>query len=68
MTTDTHLLDDVEAGALLRMPPSRLTRLARRGIVPHIALPDGELRFCAADLLAWAAQYRQPGQPPEAAQ
>jgi hypothetical protein len=58
---DTHLLDDVEAGELLRMPPRRLTRLAKRGIVPTVALPDGELRYRASDLMEWASQFARPG-------
>lgn len=64
---DTHLLTDSEAGELLRMLPSRVVRLAKRGVIPHIALPDDELRFCASDLLEWAAQYRQPGESREGA-
>jgi hypothetical protein len=62
METDIHLLDDAEAGHLLRMLPARVQRLARRGIIPHFALPDGELRYSASDLMAWAVKYRQPGE------
>lgn len=65
--SDTHLLTEAEAGELLRMLPARVARLAKRGIIPHIALPDGEMRYCASDLLAWASQYRQPGATVEAA-
>lgn len=60
--TDTHLIDAAGAGELLCMIPSRVQRLARRRILPHIALPDGELRFRAGDLMEWAAQYYKPGE------
>lgn len=56
---DTHLLTTAEAGELLRMLPARVARLAKRRVIPHIALPDGELRFCGSDLMDWATQYRQ---------
>jgi hypothetical protein len=59
--TDTHLLDDVEAGEVLRMLPRRVVRLAKRGIIPHVALPDGELRFRTSELLEWANQFSRPG-------
>jgi hypothetical protein len=64
--TDTHLLDDHEAGDILRMLPSRVSRLARRGIIPHVALPDGELRYLATDLMEWAAQHRRASDAQEA--
>jgi len=54
----THLLSDDEAAKVLRMLPSRLKRLARAGQVPHILLPDGEIRFDAGDLAAWIQHHR----------
>lgn len=57
------LLDATEAGAQLRMPRARLTRLARKGEVPSIVLPDGEIRFRRTDLVEWVAQYRSPKKP-----
>ena len=38
------LLPD-EVDRLLRYPPGRSERLARRGKLPHIQLPDGAIRF-----------------------
>ncbi|MGH7135058.1 MAG: hypothetical protein ACREHD_04915 [Pirellulales bacterium] len=59
--SDTHLLTTAEAGDLLRMLPTRVARLAKRGVVPHIALPDGELRYRASDPMEWANQFARPG-------
>jgi hypothetical protein len=56
----TILIDDNEAALLLRMLPARLVRLARRGQIPCIKLPDGEVRFDPAELSAWIDQFRQP--------
>ena len=53
-----HLLSDDEAADLLRMLPSRLKRLARAGLVPHVQLPDGELRFEAGELAEWIDRHR----------
>ena len=44
------LLTPAEADELLRYPRGRSARLARRGLLPSVELPDGELRF-PADLL-----------------
>jgi hypothetical protein len=57
--TCRHLLHDFEAADLLRMPASRLKRLANTGQVPHVRLPDGEFRFDADDLWQWVDQYRR---------
>ena len=54
----THLLSDDEAAKVLRMLPSRLKRLAKAGQVPHILLPDGELRFEFTELAEWIARHR----------
>ncbi len=63
------LLDGDEAAAQLRISRTKLTRLARRGEVPHVLLPDGEIRFRRDDLVVWVASYRQPpaAQPQEVA-
>ena len=39
------LIDAREAGRLLDMLPARVTRLAKRGALPCVLLPDGEIRF-----------------------
>jgi hypothetical protein len=42
-----------EADELLRIPYGKSARLARRGLLPHVLLPDGSVRFdCAAVLAA----------------
>jgi excisionase family DNA binding protein len=56
------LLTDSEAATLLRILRTRLLRLARRGEVPHVLLPDGEIRFRRADLVAWVANYCRPAE------
>ena len=54
------LIDSREAGRLLDMLPARVTRLANRGALPCVKLPDGELRFSADDLRQWVDAHRQP--------
>lgn len=49
----TQLLDHFEAAELLSMLPPRLKRMAKRGEVPAVILPDGEIRFDPADLRDW---------------
>ena len=44
------LLTPPEADRLLNVPRGRAARLARRGLLPSVELPDGTLRF-PADLL-----------------
>jgi hypothetical protein len=64
---DTPLLLDAEdAGRLLRMIPARVTRLAKRGQLPCVKLPDGELRYLEEDLARWVREYRQPATNAEA--
>ena len=47
MDLATRLLLPAEVDLLLRYPPGRSERLARRGKLPHVALPDGVIRFNA---------------------
>ncbi len=42
---DIELLKPDEVSLLLRLPEYRLKRLAKAGRIPHIVLPDGEMRF-----------------------
>jgi excisionase family DNA binding protein len=53
------LLTDGEAAELLRILRSRLVRMARDGIIPYVALPDGEIRFDPQDLADWIASHKQ---------
>jgi predicted site-specific integrase-resolvase len=53
---DRELLTSREVESLLRYSPGQATRLARQGKLPHILLPNGEIRFVEADirrLLRW---------------
>ena len=56
----TQLLTDSAAADRIRMLRTRVVRLAKAGAVPHVALPDGEIRFDADDLDAWVAQHKRP--------
>ncbi len=49
----------LDAGRLLRMLPTRVTRLAKRGQLPCVKLPDDEIRYLEADLREWVLGYRQ---------
>jgi predicted site-specific integrase-resolvase len=42
---DYELLKPSEVSLLLRWQERRLLRLAKLGQIPHIVLPDGEIRF-----------------------
>ncbi len=44
-----------ELDRLLRYPNGRCTRLARAGKIPHIVLPDGEIRFDPNVIDEWLA-------------
>lgn len=45
----TLLLPD-ELDRVLRYPPGKSERLARRGKLPHLKLPDGSIRFDSEDI------------------
>lgn len=60
MSDTRHLLTTGEAGHILRMLPTRISRLARQGDIPSVMLPDGEVRFLEADLWAWVERHRRP--------
>lgn len=54
------LIDAREAGRLLNMLPARVARLAKRGELPCVLLPDGEHRYIADDLREWVLNRRRP--------
>jgi len=56
-TTKAHLLTHHEAGDVLRMLPARVLRFAKSGELPHVKLPDGELRFVESDLWQWVSEH-----------
>jgi hypothetical protein len=47
------LLKPYELDSQLRYPAGRSARLARRGLIPHVVLPDGEIRFDPELIEAW---------------
>ena len=48
---DTKLFTPRELDRLLRYPPGRSLRLAKKGKLPSVELPDGEIRFVEAQVL-----------------
>jgi excisionase family DNA binding protein len=61
------LLTVTEVGEWLLLTPRQVTRLAKRGEIPSIAVPGGDLMFEAADLIEWLATLRSGGSPREPA-
>ncbi len=55
-----NLLTDSEAADFLRLTTRQVVHLAKRGDVPSVNLPDGELRFDADDLRQWVESLKQP--------
>lgn len=47
-----QLLIPVEVDRLLRYRAGTAERLARKGILPHISLPDGSIRFYETEIEA----------------
>jgi excisionase family DNA binding protein len=44
----------------LGQPAHRVRRMARRGELPSVPLPGGEILFDAADLTHWVQSRRRP--------
>jgi excisionase family DNA binding protein len=55
-----QLLTDSEASELLRLTPRQVAKLARRGDLPSITLPGGEVRFDPDDIRAWVDSLKKP--------
>jgi len=47
---NVELLTSREVDRLLRYSPGKATRLARRGLLPYITLPGGDIRFRQRDI------------------
>jgi hypothetical protein len=47
-----------DVAGILHVPPARVARWARRGELPAIILPSGDLVIPAADLKAWLDSRR----------
>ena len=60
MDTNFRLLSAHEAAVLLNMLSARVKKLAKAGVVPHVVLPDGEIRFIESELVDWVRTHRRP--------
>jgi excisionase family DNA binding protein len=54
------LLTDSEAADFLRLTARQVARLAKRGELPSVNLPNGETRFDADDLRLWVETLKRP--------
>jgi len=59
METTKRLLTAGEAADILQMPETRLARFAEASQIPHVRLPDGEVRFIEGNLWEWIGQLSQ---------
>lgn len=57
---EERLLKPGEVDLLMRYPRGRSARLAQQGRLPHILLPDGEIRFSHSEIQNVLRQARQP--------
>lgn len=53
------LLDTRDAARVLGLTVRGINKLVRGGLIPHIILPTGEVRFVEDDLWAWIKDCRQ---------
>jgi len=58
------LLMPREVDRLLRYPRGRSLRLARSGKLPHLVLPDGEVRFFQHEIEEFLKAAREPSREP----
>jgi len=59
MDATQTLLTKSEAAEILKVTSGQLARMAGRGDVPSVRLPNGERRFIARDLWTWIESQRQ---------
>ena len=52
-----ELLKPREVDLLLRLPFGRSARFAKEGKLPHVVLPDGDIRFDAVEIKALLRQH-----------
>jgi excisionase family DNA binding protein len=60
-TARPELLTPSTVAKWLNLPIRRVIRLAKRGDIPCIKLPGGDLAFDRRELAAWIAKHRHPG-------
>jgi excisionase family DNA binding protein len=56
----TRLLTDCETAELLGLTPRQVLRLANRGEIPSVRLPNREIRFDRADLSRFIDGCKRP--------
>lgn len=56
----SKLLVPREVDQMLRFPHGRAIKLERRGELPAVFLPDGEIRFDSEAIQAWIRDRTQP--------
>ncbi|RIK75388.1 MAG: hypothetical protein DCC68_21300 [Planctomycetota bacterium] len=54
----TTLITLGETAEALGISPKRLGKLVREGKIPHVKLPDNEVRFDERDLLVWIESHK----------
>ena len=62
------LLKPAEVNLLFRYPIGRATKLAKAGLIPHLILPDGEIRFDEAEIEALLKHHQGKEHTPCTAQ
>jgi hypothetical protein len=61
-TSLPRLLTPAHVADWLSLPVQQVERMSRRGQLPVITLPGGELVFDPADLMEWLQRLRAQGQ------
>ena len=53
-----HLLTPQDVASWLSLPTDRVVRMARRGDIPCLILPGGDMLFDQLELVGWLAGFR----------
>ena len=56
----TTLLTRDEAADILKLSPQQVLRLANKGQLPSVRLPNKEVRFDPDDIRQWVETLKQP--------
>jgi hypothetical protein len=56
------LLDHFDLAEILKMPATRVLRMARSGKIPHLVLPDKTVMFERQVVVEWLKACRQEAQ------
>ncbi|NLF08820.1 MAG: helix-turn-helix domain-containing protein [Pirellulaceae bacterium] len=62
---ETKLLYPSDAAAVLCLTPAQIRTLVRKGLLPHVSLPNGEIRFDPRDLESWVVAHKQESREAE---